>query len=111
MNILQYTLIECRKRKLPWTGIKPKECQHMKETIPRTELLEVRSETAQTEESLFTTLAVSDEEDGSTVEYDDTIENMPPDKKIMNIESVKAKQKKGEAEKEMTTNPPENPKK
>ena len=71
----------------------------------------MRSETVQTEESLFTTLAVSDEEDGSTVEYDDTIENMPSDKKIMNIESVKEKQKKGAAEKEMTTNPPEDKKK
>lgn len=56
-------------------------------------------------------MAVSDEEDGSTVEYDDTIENMPSDKKIMNIESVKEKQKKGAAEKEMTTNPPEDKKK
>uniref|UniRef100_A0A914KYA5 Protein kinase domain-containing protein n=2 Tax=Meloidogyne incognita TaxID=6306 RepID=A0A914KYA5_MELIC len=176
---VMYTLIECKKRKLPWTGIKPRQCQTLKESITSAELLEgcppsfariiehltplgfvdepnydsfvqwlnedlqadpdansvfdwqrgssasfrrmsadvtgsdpeVRSETVQTEESLFTTLAVSDEEDGSTVEYDDTIENMPSDKKIMNIESVKEKQKKGAAEKEMTTNPPEDKKK
>lgn len=62
----------------------------------------------QTDVSLFTTLAASDEEDGSTVEYDDTIENMPPDKKIMNIEAIKAKQQKGAVEKEMTTKPPDN---
>ena len=71
----------------------------------------MRSETVQTDVSLFTTLVVSDEEDGSTVEYDDTIENMPSDKKILNIDLVKAKQKKGVAEKEMMTNPPENAKK
>ncbi|KAF7638742.1 Protein kinase domain-containing protein [Meloidogyne graminicola] len=159
-----YTLIECKNRKLPWTGIKPKECQERKETITSAELLQncppsfarimehlqtlefldepnynsivkwlnedlqadpekdnefewqragqsvfrIKSETVQTDVSLFTTLAASDEEDGSTVEYDDTIENMPPDKKIMNIEAIKAKQQKGAVEKEMTTKPPDN---